>query len=725
MLRRSVKMPFNPIAGFATLALLAMGVGCGDENSSTPLAGSAALSGSAAATPPGAPPGDPQAVTGLAREGASLAVSSDGARLYLADEDGAKLHIMGLPLDASAKPTSTDPGGRPAQVAVVGSTVLATVRMTKEGTGALVVYEEKLGDLVEAARIALPRDAWGVATSPDGKRAAVTSAWTAQVSLIDLEQKKLVWSRDVPREPRGVTFSADGSSVYVSHLVGANLTRIDDVGNQPRVVAVELPTAPARSPAAEKLPASLGYALVTNPERDRLYAPRHALGGLGMNQWYGVATVDVLDMTDSKPLAAPRQVNAHKTFIKPFMERFDTRVQISLWSAASDVVTVGASVFTQPRAAVYRPTQGTLLVASEGSGAVVELDASMSDPTLGLVRSYGVSASSSAAVPDGIACGAASGIALAADDGTAYVHCRATDLVVAVLLPQTPGDYDSPPPRYVRFAEPSSNADYAMGRQLFYQANDQYVSGGLGCAGCHPDGRDDGFVWHEVEFAPKEGTQGATFTNFFGSGSLARSMAAFWNSSPIKNGNETGVGYTRQTPIIAGRLKSKGPYGWRAENKTLDSRLLAGFDLHRWNESGNKDSAFPPTRARQLIAFVREGLVSPPLDPAPLNAEETRGKEIFTSEKVGCSTCHVPETDYTNRSVAVFSAFPQRGYFEEKGASYKTPSLLFVGGSAPYFHDGRFATLEDVVFKNGDQMGKTSQLDASEKKALVAFLRRL
>jgi cytochrome c peroxidase len=69
---------------------------------------------------------------------------------------------------------------------------------------------------------------------------------------------------------------------------------------------------------------------------------------------------------------------------------------------------------------------------------------------------------------------------------------------------------------------------------------------------------------------------------------------------------------------------------------------------------------------------------------------------------------------------------PARPAFEEEpSAAFKTPSLLFVGGSEPFFHDGGSSTLEDLVDTNGDRMGKTSQLSAADRAALVAYLRRL
>ena len=50
-----------------------------------------------------------------------------------------------------------------------------------------------------------------------------------------------------------------------------------------------------------------------------------------------------------------------------------------------------------------------------------------------------------------------------------------------------------------------------------------------------------------------------------------------WGDSTVEGTG--GVGYARQTPIIAGRGRAVGPYGWHGEHKTLEDRSMAGFGL--------------------------------------------------------------------------------------------------------------------------------------------------
>jgi cytochrome c peroxidase len=70
---------------------------------------------------------------------------------------------------------------------------------------------------------------------------------------------------------------------------------------------------------------------------------------------------------------------------------------------------------------------------------------------------------------------------------------------------------------------------------------------------------------------------------------------------------------------------------------------------------------------------------------------------------------------------------------EELGA-FKTPTLREISRSAPYMHDGRFKTLEEVVkfYNQGgvknphqDPLILPLELTDQEKSDLVAFLRTL
>ncbi len=539
--------------------------------------------------------------------------------------------------------------------------------------------------------------------TPDASLAIVTSAWTHQVSAVDLAAGKVRWSVSVAREPRAVVVRADGKAAYVTHLVGAAITRIDDLDGTPKVRAVAVPPSPLRTPVGERLGASLGYAAALSPDGRRLFLPRHALGALGVKAWFGAATVDVLLTADDTPLAPFRREGVGAVKIP---DEEDPAV-------AGHMPGADPTPFAQPRAVVYRETRDTLLVLGEGSDSMVELDARAVDPSLHVIAQHDLVEERERQSRVATSCGAPTGIALSDDEGTAWIHCRSTDDLLVYELERAPGDRRPRP--LITFGDYPLAAAYA-GRRLFYNATDRIMSGGLGCAGCHPEGRDDGHVWHETDAVPP--AHDSHHRTFVSSGEALGTLAR----------KPEDAGFARQTPMLAGRVSAEGPYGWHAESKTLVDRLRAGFSLHRWDEPSTYTSPKgAEERAAALAVYLRRGLVPPPHEDRELTAKERRGREVFFADETLCWVCHKAQPEYTDREGhAVFDGLaPPDGFAPDPEAKFKTPSLRFVGGTPPYAHDGRFPTLAALVEQNEDRMGKTSQLSAADKAALVAFLETL
>jgi cytochrome c peroxidase len=62
---------------------------------------------------------------------------------------------------------------------------------------------------------------------------------------------------------------------------------------------------------------------------------------------------------------------------------------------------------------------------------------------------------------------------------------------------------------------------------------------------------------------------------------------------------------------------------------------------------------------------------------------------------------------------------------DESRSDFDTPSLRFVASTAPYFHDGRYATLHDVLTDPRHRMGHVESLTNDDARALEAYLRTL
>lgn len=660
----------------------------------------------AAASASNAPPAAPTRLAPAARQGAMIARLFGYDALVVADEDHRTLRRIPLPFTAETQVETTELSGPPGAVLPLPSKILVTIR----DPGLLVVLQnEPTGKFVETSRVNVPADAWGVAVNSDASAAFVSSAWTHKVTKVDLVSNKVVWSVDVPREPRGILVRENGE-LLVSHLVGPDVTVIREANGTPEVSTLSVVPSPVRAPSGRKLHASLGYALVTSADEDRLYIARHAVGALARRSWFGQPTVDVVLLGGKSGRATSEQLSAlhqgglpaSKSAVADLTMTADTPISIPGRDRGP---------FTQPRAMVYRGKTNTLLVAGEGDDLVAELDALALDPTLAILRMFQVGQKYDPGYGAATECGAPSGIALSSDENTAYVYCRSTNDVVALDLaaPLKPEPVVRDRLALVHIAQDTLSEEAQKGKRLFYNATDPIVSGGLGCAGCHPDGRDDGHVWHEATFDTVDGLH----TNFVG---------AYENIPDLAKKK----GMPRRTPMLAGMVGAGGPYGWHGESPDLGSRLAAGMGLHRWGGMPQNIGGAHLGRATLIAIFAREGLVPPPRENRELTDQEKRGKDIFSKPDVQCAKCHVPDRNYTDRESYPLKKLPVvDGFDDESNQEFKTPSLRFVAGRPPYFHDGRASSLEKLIEMNGDRMGNTSRLSAEDREALVAFLKTL
>ncbi len=722
------------------IAAMALSVGCGDEGAGS-LAPTASVSPSVTAATT-ALVDAPKTTPPVTRDGSAIARAPDDAALYIADEDHGVVRRLALPLSATTKVETVPMPGPPAQVVALDGKVLVTIR---DPGLLLILAPDEQQVLREVARVALAADAWGLAVSADEQTAIVSSAWTHRITGVSLAEAKVRWEVDVAREPRGVTVLPDGRTAYVSHLMGAALTRLEGLeGPAPKVTRVALPAARARAPYGHALEASLGYSLVSSPDGQRLYAPRHALGALSTRwaTWWGVGTVDVLLTATDAPLAPER--TKPSTF-QPADGQPSALLTQPMVSAPQMPVARSSARVVQPRAAIYRQRTRTLLVASEGNDELEELDATGVEPALLPLVSYplnGLAPGNGRVYEDPndslstkIRCRAPSGVVLSRDERDAFVFCRSTyDLAVVALRDEptlhgvrVPGAPrllialgDDPLLAGVQKGDSlyRNREAAALGRRLFYDATDETMSEGMGCAGCHPEGRDDGRIWLEV--AERDGSR-------FFVAEAVQIAHGFRIGFRVEDREPSGEGEApraRQTPMLAGRVDAKGPYGWEGEDVDLAARLRSGFALHRFG-GAERSGSDVDARTLMLGAFLRKGLAVPPRLSRELTELEQRGKAIFTSAATECATCHPPATGYTDR-VPMPTGIPQlSGHLDESKVKFKTPSLAFVGGTPPYFHNGSAPTLEDLVRENGDRMGKTRHLSQEEQAALVAFLKTL
>ncbi|HEU4407017.1 MAG TPA: cytochrome c peroxidase [Polyangiaceae bacterium] len=214
-------------------------------------------------------------------------------------------------------------------------------------------------------------------------------------------------------------------------------------------------------------------------------------------------------------------------------------------------------------------------------------------------------------------------------------------------------------------------------------------------------------------------------------------------------------------------LAARAPYFWDGRAPTLEEQALGpltdpdemgqdlrGLEAELASDAGYRAlfaQSFPGEGvsvfnvARALAAFERT-LVSRSSpydrylagDASALDGAARRGLSLFEG-KAECSTCHRGPalTDNQFHRVAFAGDDPGRaalGPGAGPRGGFKTPSLREVARTAPYFHDGSVASLEEVVehyARGGDPRAGEArdvhplELDEGERRDLVAFLRAL
>jgi len=230
---------------------------------------------------------------------------------------------------------------------------------------------------------------------------------------------------------------------------------------------------------------------------------------------------------------------------------------------------------------------------------------------------------------------------------------------------------------------------------------------------------------------------------------------------------------SRNTPSVL-NMKNRPYYFWDGRATTLEAQALMPIEnpdemglpikeaIQRLNNSEEYRKLFKkvfrqvPNAQNLAAAFAAFEktleTVDSPFDDwsnniAELSEEEERGRQLFVGSKAKCFDCHSMEdfTDDDFKNIGLYNGgdLNDEGRFKISKTSadigkFKTPGLRNIAVTAPYMHDGRFKTLEQVVsYYNtpfmfvddpvniDSSLLKPLMLTQQEKKDLVSFLKTL
>jgi len=112
---------------------------------------------------------------------------------------------------------------------------------------------------------------------------------------------------------------------------------------------------------------------------------------------------------------------------------------------------------------------------------------------------------------------------------------------------------------------------------------------------------------------------------------------------------------------------------------------------------------------------------SPKLVGGRLSESAKRGKKIFDSSRSGCSVCHPGPyfTDMLKHDVGTRSPVDTSQFFD-------TPTLKEVWRTAPYLHDGRYTTIQQLLIEgkhaDADRIGQLTEEEIDDLTEYVLSL---
>ncbi len=272
----------------------------------------------------------------------------------------------------------------------------------------------------------------------------------------------------------------------------------------------------------------------------------------------------------------------------------------------------------------------------------------------------------------------------------------------------------------------------ALGRQLFFDKR-LSADGTRSCYSCHvcEHGLTDGKP-------VAEGALGKVLT---------RSSPSLWNIA-----YHTEFYWDGRSPSLERQAMAAwtgGNMGANAEEVVGTLNEIEGYRVQFQEVFG--EGATPDNVVASISAYERVSLFCGETaydlwrggDETAVNDGAKKGAELFVG-KAGCGTCHsgVLFTDmkYHNVGIGMDAEEPDPGRAKVTGdeahtGAFKTPSLRDVSRSAPYFHNGSAATLEeavDIMLEGGidnpyidSENLKKVELTGEERANLIEFLKTL
>ncbi len=544
-----------------------------------------------------------------------------------------------------------------------------------------------------------------VLLSKDGTVAYVSNQWSDNISVIDLITSKVVDTIKTGNGPAGLSLSANEKFLYVVNTFGSDLSVIDLSAKEERkrLTTGNDPTGTSLSPDGKVLYVTSRRAKIA-PYGEPLISDltlvkdstQRVMKYMSIESAYMMENVSFTPSGDlaMMTLIRPKNLITSLQVERGWMMNHGIGIieQKEEGRIAQLLLDEPNAYYSDPFDIVITPDGKKAFVSSSGVDviSVISIDSirsllkgSSSKMLKNMSNNLGIS---SRFVLKRIPTGAnPKGLALSPDGKRLYVAEQLEDKI-AVINTETLENIKS-----IDLGGPLRITVARQGRRLFNNAGHTFQNQ-YACYTCHPDNHEDGLVYN---MASKD--MGRNVTN-------TQSLREIGNTAPFK---------------------------WNGKNQTVYKQ-----DGMRFSTVLTRTEQFSYDDLDALVAYIVTGIKYPPnlmYNPdGKLTESQLRGKELFDRsvnnfgnlipENNRCITCHPPPL-YSNLKLADVSTLADT----DDPILFDTPHLNNIYASAPYLHDGRAETLEEIwtIYGQDDKHGYVNDMTKMQLNDLVDYLKSL
>ena len=544
-----------------------------------------------------------------------------------------------------------------------------------------------------------------VILSKDGRKAYVSNLWSDNVSVIDLTAGRVTDTLKTGNGPAGLALSADGKALYVVNSFSSDVSIINLYSKEEinRITAGNNPTGAKLSPDGKFLFVTSRRMAIT-PYGEPLASELTVINDSTrrISEYKKIESAYMMENVAFTPNGDLGFV----TLIRP--KNYVPSIQVEqgwMMTHGFGVIEPGKggkisellidepdSFYSDPFGIAITPDGKKAFISSSGADyiSVIDIDSirklingaspevlKLYSNNLGISSHYLLKRIHTGANPKGIA--------LSPDGKLLYVAEMLDDNIGVINTEslQKVSSIDLGGPRRITVAR--------QGRRLFNNSSHTFQNQYC-CYTCHPDMHEDGLVYN---MSGKD---------------MGRNVT---NTMTLRDISET------------------APFKWSGTNLTVYKQ-----DGIRFSTFLTRTESFSYKDLDAMTAYILTGIKNPPNLQYNANGELTeaqlRGKKIFErtkdnsgaeiSEGNRCITCHTPPY-YTNRKMSYVQTLAST----DDSILFDTPHLNDIYASAPYLHDGRAATLEEIWTKYGknDKHGVVNDLSKNQLNDLIDYLKSL